>query len=161
MWPVTLKRMLVIDNENVYDPAKVLSGTVLAFDFGERRIGIAVGEHLIRSANPLTTIDNESNEVRFNLITQLVNEWQPKLLVVGLPLSLDGTETEVTQLCKKFARRLNGRFNLPVVLIDERYSSVEASQLLNQSGIKGRAQKVMLDQVAAQTILQSYFDGLS
>jgi putative Holliday junction resolvase len=134
---------------------------VLAFDFGERRIGIAVGEHLIRSANPLTTIDNESNEVRFNLITQLVNEWQPKLLVVGLPLSLDGTETEVTQLCKKFARRLNGRFNLPVVLIDERYSSVEASQLLNQSGIKGRAQKVMLDQVAAQTILQSYFDGLS
>lgn len=161
MWPATLKRMLVIDNENVYDPAKVLSGTVLAFDFGERRIGIAVGEHLIRSANPLTTIDNESNEVRFNLITQLVNEWQPKLLVVGLPLSLDGTETEVTQLCKKFARRLNGRFNLPVVLIDERYSSVEASQLLNQSGIKGRAQKVMLDQVAAQTILQSYFDGLS
>jgi putative Holliday junction resolvase len=161
MWPVTLKRMLVIDNENVYDPAKVLSGTVLAFDFGERRIGIAVGEHLIRSANPLTTIDNESNEVRFNLITQLVNEWQPKLLVVGLPLSLDGSETEVTQLCKKFARRLNGRFNLPVVLIDERYSSVEASQLLNQSGIKGRAQKVMLDQVAAQTILQSYFDGLS
>lgn len=161
MWLVTLKRMLVIDNENVYDPAKVLSGTVLAFDFGERRIGIAVGEHLIRSANPLTTIDNESNEVRFNLITQLVNEWQPKLLVVGLPLSLDGSETEVTQLCKKFARRLNGRFNLPVVLIDERYSSVEASQLLNQSGIKGRAQKVMLDQVAAQTILQSYFDGLS
>ncbi|HQS36700.1 MAG TPA: Holliday junction resolvase RuvX [Methylotenera sp.] len=153
--------MLLIDNENVYDPAKVLSGTVLAFDFGERRIGIAVGEHLIRSANPLTTIDNESNEVRFNLITQLVNEWQPKLLVVGLPLSLDGSETEVTQLCKKFARRLNGRFNLPVVLIDERYSSVEASQLLNQSGIKGRAQKVMLDQVAAQTILQSYFDGLS
>jgi putative Holliday junction resolvase len=161
MWLVTLKRMLVIDNENVYDPAKVLSGTVLAFDFGERRIGIAVGEHLIRSANPLTTIDNESNKVRFNLITQLVKEWQPKLLVVGLPLSLDGSETEVTQLCKKFARRLNGRFNLPVVLIDERYSSVEASQLLNQSGIKGRAQKVMLDQVAAQTILQSYFDGLS
>lgn len=161
MWRATLNPMLVIDNENVYDPAKVLSGTVLAFDFGERRIGIAVGEHLIRSANPLTTIDNESNEIRFSLITQLVNEWQPKLLVVGLPLSLDGTETEVTQLCKKFARRLNGRFNLPVLLIDERYSSVEASQLLNQSGIKGRAQKVMLDQVAAQTILQSYFDGLS
>lgn len=161
MWLVTLNTMLVIDNENVYDAAKVMAGTVLAFDFGERRIGIAVGEHLIKSANPLTTIDNESNEIRFNLITQLVNEWQPKLLVVGLPLSLDGTETEVTQLCKKFARRLNGRFNLPVILIDERYSSAEASQRLSESGIKGRAQKVMLDQVAAQTILQSYFDGLS
>jgi len=151
----------LIDNEKVYDKSKVQSGTVLAFDFGERRIGVAVGEHLIHSANPLVTIDNESNEVRFAAITQLVNEWQPKLLVVGLPLSLDGSETEVTQLCKKFARRLNGRFNLPVALIDERYTSAEASQLLNESGIKGRAQKAMLDQVAAQTILRSYFDTLS
>jgi len=151
----------LIDNEKVYDKTKVQSGTVLAFDFGERRIGVAVGEHLIHSANPLVTIDNESNEVRFAAITQLVNEWQPKLLVVGLPLSLDGSETEVTQLCKKFARRLNGRFNLPVALIDERYTSAEASQLLNESGIKGRAQKAMLDQVAAQTILRSYFDTLS
>ena len=151
----------LIDNENIYDKTKVQSGTVLAFDFGERRIGVAVGEHLINSANPLTTIDNESNEIRFAAITQLINEWQPKLLVVGLPLSLDGSETEVTQLCKKFARRLNGRFNLPVIMIDERYSSTEASQLLNESGIKGRAQKAMLDQVAAQTILRSYFDNLS
>jgi len=153
--------MLLIDNENIYDKNLVQSGTVLAFDFGERRIGVAVGEHLIHSANPLVTIDNESNEVRFNTITALVNEWQPKLLVVGLPLSLDGRENEVTQLCKKFARRLNGRFNLPVILIDERYSSAEASQLLDQTGIKGRAQKAMLDQVAAQTILRSYFDSLS
>lgn len=153
--------MQLIDNENVYDKDKVQSGTVLAFDFGERRIGIAVGEHLIHSANPLTTIDNESNEVRFAAITELINEWQPKLLVVGLPLSLDGSETEMTQLCKKFARRLNGRFNLPIALIDERYSSAEASQLLNQTGIKGRAQKAMLDQVAAQTILRSYFDSVS
>lgn len=157
--PITSTAHL-IDNENIYDKAVVQRGTVLAFDFGERRIGIAVGEHLLNTANPLTTIDNESNEVRFNAITALVNEWQPKLLVVGLPLSLDGTENAVTQLCKKFARRLNGRFNLPVVLIDERYSSAEASNLLNQTGIKGRAQKVMLDQVAAQTILQSYFDSL-
>lgn len=153
--------MQLIDNENVYDKNQVQSGTVLAFDFGERRIGVAVGEHLIHSANPLVTIDSESNEVRFTAITQLVSEWRPTLLVVGLPLSLDGSETEVTQLCKKFARRLNGRFNLPVALIDERYSSAEASQLLNETGIRGRAQKAMLDQVAAQTILRSYFDSLS
>jgi putative Holliday junction resolvase len=150
----------LIDNENVYDAKAVLASTVLCFDFGEQRIGVAVGEHLLASANPLTTIDNESNEVRFEVISKLVKEWQPKLLIVGLPLSLDGSETSVTQLCKKFARRLNGRFNIPVMLIDERYSSVEASDMLNQSGIKGRAQKVMLDQVAAQTILQSYFDGI-
>jgi putative Holliday junction resolvase len=150
----------LIDNENVYEKNAVLASTVLCFDFGEQRIGVAVGEHLLATANPLTTIDNESNEIRFEAINKLVKEWQPKLLVVGLPLSLDGAETSVTQLCKKFARRLNGRFNLPVMMIDERYSSVEASDLLNQSGIKGRAQKEMLDQVAAQTILQSYFDGL-
>ena len=151
----------LIDNEKVYDASTVLAGTVLCFDFGEQRIGVAVGEHLLATANPLITIDNESNEIRFETITKLVKEWQPKLLVVGLPLSLDGSETSVTQLCKKFARRLNGRFNLPVMLVDERYSSVEASDLLSQSGIKGRAQKEMLDQVAAQTILQSYFNSLS
>lgn len=151
----------LIDNENVYSAETVLAGTVLSFDFGEKRIGVAVGEHLLATANPLTTIDNESNDVRFQMIAKLIQEWQPKLLVVGLPLSVDGTEHEVTQLCKKFARRLNGRFNLPVMLVDERYSSAEASDLLNKSGIKGRAQKVMLDQVAAQTILQSYFDSIA
>ena len=151
----------LIDNESVYDAAAVLASTVMCFDFGEQRIGVAIGEHLLATANPLATIDNESNEVRFAAITKLVNEWQPKLLIVGLPLSLDGTENATTQLCKKFARRLNGRFNLPVMFIDERYSSTDASEKLNQTGIKGRAQKQMLDQVAAQTILQSYFDGLS
>lgn len=152
--------MQLIDNENVYEKSAVESSTVLAFDFGERRVGIAVGEHLLGSANPLTTIDNESNDIRFQIISTLVKEWQPKLLVVGLPLNVDGTEHAVTQLCKKFARRLNGRFNLPVILIDERYSSVEASSQLNQVGIRGRAQKAMLDQIAAQTILQSYFDSI-
>lgn len=150
----------LIDNEHVYVEEVVLASTVMAFDFGEQRIGVAVGEHLLATANPLTTIDNESNEIRFQLISELVKEWQPKLLIVGLPLSLDGAENSVTQLCKKFARRLNGRFNLPVMLIDERYSSVEASSKLNESGVKGRAQKIMLDQVAAQTILQSYFDNI-
>lgn len=150
----------LIDNEKVYVAEVVLSGTVLGFDFGEQRIGVAVGEHLLAMANPLATIDNESNEIRFQLISELIKEWQPKLLVVGLPLSSDGTEHAVTQLCKKFARRLNGRFNIPVMLVDERYSSVEAIDLLNKNGIKGRAQKAMLDQVAAQTILQSYFDSI-
>ena len=150
----------LIDNENVYDEKVVLASTVMCFDFGEQRIGIAVGEHLLTTANALTTINNESNEIRFQVIGALINEWKPKLLVVGFPLNVGGTEHRMSQLCKKFARRLNGRFNVPVMLVDERYSSVEASELLNQMGIKGRAQRVMLDQVAAQTILQSYFNGL-
>lgn len=151
----------MIDNEQVYDANIVLASTALCFDFGEQRIGVAIGEHMLATASPLMTIDNESNAVRFEIITQLINEWKPKLLIVGLPLNVDGSEHAMTQLCKKFARRLNGRFNLPVVLVDERFSSIEASERLEQSGIKGRAQKQMLDQVAAQTILQSYFDSLS
>ncbi len=150
----------IIDNERVYDAKKIQQGTALAFDFGERRIGIAVGEHLIKAASPLMQLDEESNDIRFQIITRLVQEWQPTILIVGLPLNLEGEETTVCQLCRKFARRLNGRFNLPVVLIDERYSSAEAENLLAEQGIKGRLQKNMLDQMAAATILQQYFDQL-
>jgi len=151
---------LLIDNEYIYDEEVILKSTVLAFDFGEQRIGVAVGEHLIKSASPITTIDNESNEIRFNIITQLVAQWQPKLLLVGLPLNLAGEETPLCQLCKKFARRLNGRFNLPVLLFDERFSSAEASELLNQQDIRGRKQKEWIDTLAATAILQSYFNSL-
>lgn len=151
----------IIDNENVYDEAGAHQGSVLAFDFGERRLGIATGSHLILKANPLTTIDDESNKVRFNIITDLVNEWQPTLLVVGLPLNLQGEETEMCALARKFARRLNGRFNLPVILVDERFSSAQASETLKSQGVHGIDQKPMLDQVAAQTILQSYFDQVA
>ena len=136
-------------------------GTVLAFDFGEKRIGVAIGEHLLGIAHPLTTISAEANDERFRLIGDLIAQWQPVQLVAGLPLSLEGEEHEVTRLCRKFANRLNGRFNLPVALVDERLSSAEASQSLRESGISGRKQKPMLDQVAAQHILQSYFDSLN
>jgi putative Holliday junction resolvase len=136
-------------------------GTVLAFDFGEKRIGVAVGEQLLGIAHPLTTINAEANDERFRMIAELIVQWQPVQLVVGLPLSLEGEAHALTLLSQKFARRLNGRFNLPVALVDERLSSSEASQTLKQIGIGGRKQKPMLDQVAAQHILQSYFDSQS
>lgn len=138
-----------------------IEGSVLGFDFGEKRIGVALGEHLLGIAHPLTTIATEINDERFRLIGELIAEWKPVTLVVGLPLSLEGEEHRLTLLCKRFARRLEGRFNLPVVMIDERLSSAEASQTLKGLGIGGRKQKPMIDQVAAQHILQSYFDGLS
>jgi len=134
------------------------AGTVLAFDFGEKRIGVAVGESLLGIAHPLQTISAESNDARFEAIATLIAEWRPAQLVVGLPAHLDGTEHALSRLCRKFAQRLHGRFNLPVALVDERLSSAEASQSLKQAGIAGRRQKPVLDQVAAQTILQSYFD---
>jgi len=137
------------------------AGTILAFDFGEKRIGVAIGEQMLGIAHPLTTINAEATDERFRLIGELIAEWRPVQLVVGLPLSMDGEEHKLTLLSRKFARRLNGRFNLPVTMVDERLSSSEASQTLREIGIGGRKQKPMLDQVAAQHILQSYFDGLN
>jgi putative holliday junction resolvase len=136
-------------------------GAVLGFDFGEKRIGVALGEHLLGIAHPLTTINTEINHDRFRIIGELIAEWKPVTLVVGLPLTLDGEAHQLTLLCKRFANRLEGRFRLPVVMVDERLSSAEASQTLKGLGIGGRKQKPMIDQVAAQHILQSYFDGLS
>lgn len=135
-------------------------GCVLAFDFGEKRIGVAIGEHMLGIAHPLTTIETEATDERFRIIAELIKEWQPSMFVVGLPLSMEGEEHALTLLSKKFARRLDGRFGLPVVMVDERLTSAEASQTLKQIGIGGRKQKPMLDQVAAQHILQSYFDAL-
>lgn len=137
------------------------TGTVLGFDFGEKRIGIATGEHLLGIAHPLITIDSESNEIRFKQIESIVNEWKPQLLVVGRPTHPDGTPHELTRLSVKFAQRLNGRFNVPVVMVDERYSSQHASQTLSQMGVNAKKQKPMLDAVAAQVILQRYFDNLT
>lgn len=135
-----------------------VSGTILAFDFGEKRIGVAVGETLTKVASALTLIESEINDVRFSEIAKLLEEWQPKLLIIGLPTYLDGTEHELTKLAKKFAQRLEGRFNTPVMMVDERLSSAEAAQRLSASGIKGRKQKALIDAAAAQVILQSYFD---
>lgn len=135
------------------------AGTVLAFDFGEKRIGVAVGESILKVAHPLNSIAAEENQAKFAQIASLIDEWHPSLLIVGLPLHMDGTSHLLTQYAKKFAQRLEGRFNLPVMMIDERLSSIEASQNLSAAGVKGIKQKDMLDAVAAQTILQSYFDG--
>lgn len=135
-----------------------LSGTVLAFDFGKKRIGVAIGEYGIGLAHPHLTINGEKTEQRFLAIAQLIETWQPVLFVVGLPTHVDGTEHELTRLSQRFARRLEGRFNIDVAMVDERYTSLIASEMLREQGVKGRKQKPMLDQVAAQQILQSYFD---
>ncbi|MGB8516618.1 MAG: Holliday junction resolvase RuvX [Gallionella sp.] len=134
------------------------TGTLLAFDFGTRRIGIAKGSTLLGNAAPLATIDAEKNEVKFARIAELIVEWQPSALIVGLPCNDDGTPHEMTALSRRFANRLKGRFNLPVVLVDERYTSAAASSALKEQGVHGRNQKALLDQYAAQQILRAYFD---
>ncbi|MBK7492986.1 MAG: Holliday junction resolvase RuvX [Nitrosomonas sp.] len=139
-------------------PDQLPAGAVLAFDFGKKRIGVAIGNTAVGVAHPLATVDSEVTERRFALIGQLIQTWQPVLLVVGLPLHSDGTVHELTQLSQRFARRLSGRFNIQVIMKDERYTSETASATLREAGITGRKQKAVLDQVAAQQILQSFFD---
>ena len=138
--------------------SSIPSGTLLAFDFGTRRIGIAVGNSVSATAQPLTTINDEKNDARFSTIAALLKEWEPVALVVGLPCNDDGTPHEMTAQCRRFANRLKGRFDLPTLLVDERYTSAAASSLLDEEGIHGRKQKSLIDQYAAQQILQAYFD---
>ena len=134
------------------------SGTVLAFDFGERRIGVAVGELQLGVAHPLATIDAEANDIRFSRIEALVNEWQPVLLLVGLPLALDGSEHAMTALARRFALRLQGRYGIETRLVDERLTSVEAEQQVRDLGLDARKARSKIDQLAAKLILESYFN---
>lgn len=134
-------------------------GSALAFDFGEQRIGVAVGEPEVGIAHPLCTIDTAVNDERFARIAALIAEWQPQALVVGLPTHADGTEHDMTRLARRFANRLKGRFGLPVWLVDERHTSLVAESMLNETGLRGRKQKPVLDQVAAQAILQTWFEA--
>ncbi len=137
-------------------PVPAASATVLAFDFGEARIGVSVGETLVGSARPLITIAEPSNVARFAAIARLVEEWQPARLVVGLPQNDDGSEHAMSARCRRFANQLQGRFGVPVTLVDERYSSLEADTDLQQRGLRWQARKPLLDAHAAQVILQSY-----
>lgn len=134
------------------------AGTILAFDFGTRRIGVAVGETSLGLAHPLATIAADSDEERLAAIAALVREWQPALLVVGLPTHADGTPHAMTARAQAFARRLETRFRLAVELVDERYSTEAATTALADAGVGARGHKPLRDQVAAQIILQAYLD---
>jgi len=138
------------------DSGTTHSETIMAFDFGEKRIGIAIGETLLASARPLETIEAEAGERRFAAIGKLIAEWQPARLVVGLPAHADREEPhEFAARCERFARQLAGRYQLPVELADERYSSAIAEARM--SGDK-RKNKTRLDAEAAAVILQAWFD---
>ena len=122
--------------------------TILGFDFGIKRIGVAMGNTLIRQAAPLAVITSQANDARFAEIAALIEKWGPARFVVGLPSHPDGTPHEMTARCRKFANQLHGRFNLPVELVDERYSSAV---------IQARRGEIIDDRAAA-IILQQYFE---
>jgi putative Holliday junction resolvase len=123
--------------------------TIFAFDFGVKRIGVAMGNTMIRQAQPVKVISAIDNATRFADIAALLDEWKPARLVVGLPMHPDGAEHDMTARARKFANQLHGRFNLPVELVDERYSSAVISARRGE----------VIDDRAAAIILQQYFDA--
>ena len=137
-------------------------GTLLGFDFGLARIGVATGELETGQASALTTLHDESNDARFKAIAALIAEWRPVALVVGLPTHLDGTEHELTARCRRFANQLHGRFGLPVFYEDERLTSFSAEQQFvasRESGGRRRKDAAMKDAIAAKIILESWLQG--
>jgi len=120
--------------------------TFLAFDYGTKRIGVAIGNSEIRQAQPLKTIYNKSLDDTFGAIQKIVKEWEVSLFVVGLPTHPDGAEHEMTKLAKRFGNQLNGRLNLPVEWVDERYTSAVVDDRLGD-----------VDSQAAVLILEQYF----
>jgi len=134
------------------------SRTLLGFDFGMKNIGIAVGQDLTHTANPLTAIKARDGIPDWEKIRLLLDEWKPQLLIVGLPLNMDGTEQEMTAAARRFGNRLHGRFNIPVEWQDERLTTYEA---LDQMGIRSKMdtrQRSDIDQLSAQLILQSWLN---
>jgi len=135
--------------------------TLLGFDYGTKHIGVAVGQELTGASSPLATLPSRNENPDWEAITRLIEDWHPAALVVGIPLNLDGTEQAMTQAARRFARRLEGRYRLPVHLADERLSSVEAARLLHEraadAGTRRSRRRRELDEVAAHLILQTYF----
>ncbi|MFT4798602.1 MAG: putative Holliday junction resolvase [Candidatus Azotimanducaceae bacterium] len=126
-----------------------MAGIVMGFDFGTGKIGVAVGQAITGTATPLTILKARDGIPDWQQIEKLIKEWQPSLLVVGLPLNMDDTPSEMSRLAEKFARKLNGRFNLPSETVDERLSSFEAAHRSNG--------EELIDAIAAQLILETYF----
>lgn len=128
---------------------------VIGFDYGTRRIGVALGNTLTGGARAIATIDVGDDDTRFRRIQALIDAWRPDLLVVGRPLAEDGTATDTTRRAERFANRLRGRFRLPVESVDERFSSREAQAII--AAADGRRDDE--DAVAAAVIVAQWLDA--
>lgn len=136
-----------------------MSRCFLAFDFGLRRIGTAIGQELTGTAQALKTLDNIQQQPDWKAIEKLIAEWKPDALIIGVPYHMDGKEQDMTYAAQKFGRQLHGRFNLPVHEMDERLSSREAEREITRqraAGQRKKSRKGDIDKMAAQIILQSW-----
>lgn len=136
--------------------------TVLIFDFGLKRTGVAVGNTIVGTASPEETLISINGKPDWQGITRLMAKWMPKQLVVGMPKQLNGDDTELSTPVEKFCSQLNGRYNLPVAQANEQYSSIEAGRRLKQVRQAGRKQKVRkeeVDQISAVVIFENWYQN--
>jgi putative Holliday junction resolvase len=144
---------MTIDNE----PPKILIG----FDFGMKRIGVAIGQTITQTARPLDTIQAKDGIPNWHAIATLIRKWLPGALVVGIPLNMDGTDQRITQNARQFAESLREQFKLPVHEMDERLTTKDAKERLFAEGGFKALQDGQVDRVAAQLILQNWFAEIS
>jgi putative Holliday junction resolvase len=130
--------------------------SVLGFDFGTKKTGVATGQSITATAAPLAPLAMRDGIPDWLVIERLLKEWQPQALLVGLPLNMDDTESELSHLARKFARRLHGRFNLPVFMVDERLTSRAARELLAEIGDRRKGKLPSLDSTAAVLMVESW-----
>lgn len=132
--------------------------TLLAFDFGLTQIGVAVGNAVLGTCEPLTVLRAKEGQPDWEETAKLLAEWQPELLLVGDPLHMDGTASELGERARRFARRLHGRFGKPVELVDERLTSHAAKAEARERGHRGDYRRDPVDSLAASLILRSWLD---
>jgi putative Holliday junction resolvase len=138
----------------------VSARSFLGFDYGGKFIGVAVGSTQSGQAQPIATVRVSANKnPDWTHISRLIDEWRPHGLVIGLPLNMDGTEQPMTHAARAFGDRLKERYNLPIYMVDERLTTRVAKDQLYAEGVAGTRQKSRLDEMAAQTILQSFLNG--
>jgi putative holliday junction resolvase len=135
-----------------------MSRTLLAFDYGTQRIGVAIGQEITATARVLTTLKARNGIPDWQQVSQLITTWQPQLLVIGLPLTMEGEEQPITLAARRFGNRLAGRYNLPVIAVDERLTSQEARINRRHAGQRSDGP---VDAEAARLILQSWLDSHS
>ena len=135
-----------------------MGGQVLAFDFGLKRIGVAAGNREFSSSSAISTLSARDGVPDWQQIQNLISQWSPTHLVVGLPLNMDDSEGEMAERARRFARRLQGRFALPVDLVDERLSSNAARQSLLDAGMKPAISPEAIDRLAAKHILDTWLE---
>lgn len=137
----------------------VTPATLLGFDFGTKSIGVAIGQMVTATAQPLAAIKAADGIPNWNIIEKVIKEWHPDLVVIGLPLNMDGTEQAITQRAKKFANRLNGRFGVKIALQDERLTTASAKEFIFANGGYKALDKGKIDSISAALILESWMEG--